>query len=259
MIDSRVIGTGRFIYMATVKGSKQFKMVVVRSRPGLKFLLVLLAMTIVAALVYGSYLTGKEEGLALKVSVVQERDSLQAQLDASNGQVITLRQKIADIELGDEIDTKATEAVRQTVESLQQEIADLREEVRFYKSVLMPNVDEKGLRIERLELKATGDPRKVRYNLLLTQVVDKHEFIQGGVVLNLIGTRGGQTVSVPFDQWSEANKQAIGFRFRYFQNMEGELLIPNDFVPLEIEVVATSQGQNGRRLERRFSWKILEG
>ncbi len=245
--------------MATVKGSKQFKMVVVRSRPGLKFLLILLAIAVVAGLVYSSFLAGKEEGLALKITVVKERDSLQAQLTASNEQVVALRQKVADIELGDEIDTKATEEVRQTVESLQQEIADLREEVRFYKSVLMPNVDEKGLRIERLELKASGDPRKVRYNLLLTQVVDKHEFIQGGVVLNLIGTRGGQTVTIPFDQLSDINKPAIGFRFRYFQNMEGELSIPGDFVPLEAEVVATSQGQNGRRLERKFGWKILEG
>jgi len=245
--------------MAAVKGSKQFKMVVVRSRPGLKFAFAGVCFAAIAALVYGSYLNGMREGLALKATIVEQRDLLQSQLGASKAEVIAMRQSIADKAVGEEIDTFANEEVRLTVESLQNDIAELKAEVGFYKSVLMPNVNEKGLRIERLELKATADPLKVRYHLLLTQVVDKHLFIQGGVQMSLVGTRDNQEVSIPFGELNGMNNPSTGFRFRYFQNIDGELVVPDGFSPMEIEVVATSTGPSGRRLERRFDWKLLEG
>jgi hypothetical protein len=245
--------------MVAVKGSKQFKMVVVRSRPGLKFAIASICLAVIALLVYGSHQQGMQEGLALKATIVEQRDLLQSQLDASKAEVIVMRQSIADKEVGEQIDTYANEEVRLTVESLQNNIAELREEVRFYKSVLMPNVNEKGLRIERLELKATADPLKVRYHLLLTQVVDKHRFIQGGVKMSLVGTRDNQEVSIPFEQLNGMSNSSTGFRFRYFQNIDGELVVPDGFSPMEIEVVATSTGPSGRRLERRFDWKLLEG
>jgi len=171
----------------------------------------------------------------------------------------SLRQQMADLKLGGQVDSRANEEVRQTVESLQQNIADLKEEVRFYKSVLMPNVEEKGLRIERLDVKATADPRKVRYHLLLTQVVDKHEYIQGGVEMQLVGKRNNEEVRVSLNDAAELGGQPMRFRFRYFQNIDGEFTLPDDFTPVEVMVIANSTGRDSRRLERRFDWHLTEG
>ncbi len=245
--------------MTAVKGSKQFKMVVVRSRPWLRLAVTAIVLGVVGVLLAASYYYGKEAGLSLKVAAVRERDTLQKQLNESASIIKNLRQGIADLSLGKEVDTKANEEVRLSVESLQQDIADLKEEVRFYKSVLMPNVSEKGLRIERLDVKATADPKKVRYHLLLTQVVDKHEYIQGGVEMQLVGKRNNKQVSIPFNEAAHLEDVPIRFRFRYFQNIDGELTLPDDFTPVEIMVVANSTGRNGRRLERRFDWQLVGG
>lgn len=245
--------------MAAVKGSKQFDMVVVRARPGLKFSLALLCIIFVGALVLVSHYYGKEAGLALKVAVVAERDILLGQLSNSTGVIKKLRQQVADLKLGDEVDTIANEEVRLSSGDLQQQIADLKEEVRFYKSVLMPNVEEKGLRIERLDVKATADPKKVRYHLLLTQVVEKHEYIQGGVEMQLVGKKDNQEVSIPFVEVADLEGKPIRFRFRYFQNIDGELTLPDGFTPVEIMVIANSTGNDSRRLERRFDWQLAEG
>ena len=245
--------------MAAVKGSKQFKMVVVRSRPGLKFALWVFALVAVGILGVASHHYGKESGLALKVAVVKERDDLQTQLIDSATKIRRLRQEKADLTLGVQVDSRANEEVRQTVESLQQSIADLKEEVRFYKSVLMPNVEDKGLRIERLDVNATADPRKIRYRLLLTQVVEKHEYIQGGVEMQLVGKRNNEEVRISFAEIAELNGQSMQFRFRYFQNLNGEFTLPDDFTPVEILVTANSTGRDRRRLERRFDWQLAEG
>lgn len=245
--------------MAAVKESKQFKMVVIRSRPGFKFTMALLGLVAVGILGAASYYYGKETGLALKVAVVQENDSLKAQLKNSAAMIKKLRQQKADLKLGEEVDSRANEEVRLAVESLQQNIARLKEEVRFYKSVLMPNVEDKGLRIERLDVKATADPRKIRYHLLLTQVVDKHEYIQGRVEMQLVGKRYNEEVRFSFNDIAELAGKPMRFRFRYFQNIDGEFTLPDNFTPVEIMVTTNSTGRDNRRLERRFDWHLTEG
>lgn len=234
-------------------------MVVSRSRPGLQFTMTILALVTVGIVGVASHHYGKETGLALKVAVVRERASLQEQLLDSAAVIKRLRQEKADLKLGEAVDSRANEEVRLAVESLQQDIADLKEEVRFYKSVLMPNVEEKGLRIERFDVKATADPRKIRYHLLLTQVVDKHEYIQGAVEMQLVGKRNNEEVRISFNDVAELEGKSIRFRFRYFQNIDGEFTLPDDFIPVEIMVVANSTGRNSRRLERRFDWQLSEG
>jgi hypothetical protein len=244
--------------MAAVKGSKQFQMVVVPYRPWHKagvFCLFLLAL---AAFSWLTYQYGMSQGLATRVEVIRERDQIKSQLEESLRLIDSMRQEVADLKVGGEIDSRATEEVRQTVESLQNEIAELNEEIRFYKGVMLPNVEEKGLRIERLDVKTSGEPNRYRYSLLLTQVVDKHDYIQGGVKINLVGTQGSSEASLPLDQVSNSDNN-IRFRFRYFQNIDGELTLPEGFSPREVMIVAESSGRGGQRLEKRFDWQTRGG
>jgi hypothetical protein len=47
------------------------------------------------------------------------------------------------------------------------------------------------------------------------------------------------------------------FKFRYFQDVSGELEMPPGFIPEQIEVIAESSGRKAMRLEKKFDW-ILE-
>ena len=245
--------------MALVKGSKQFDMVVVKNRPLYWLLVNTTAITVLVVLGLSSFYYGKNEGLSLKTEVIQEKDDLIKKLSRSETSVRRMRQKIADLNLGTEVDQKANEAVRTEVESLQQHVADLNEEVKFYKSVLMPNVEEKGLRIERLDVKGTADPNKIRYDLLLTQVMEVHQYIQGDVKMQLVGKKNNEEVTVSLESLSEVSDKPIRFKFKYFQNLNGEFILPKDFIPMEIMVVVNSSNKGNRRIERRFDWQLSEG
>ena len=170
-----------------------------------------------------------------------------------------MRQEIATLKLGEEVDTKATEEVRETVESLQSDIAELNEEIRFYKGVMIPNAESKGLRIERMNLKPLKEPGHFSYSLLLTQVVDKHDYVQGAVEISLIGKQGEESQQLSLDNISTQNKSAERFRFRYFQNVDGELEIPSGFEPEAVMVIAQSSGNRSQRLEKRFEWQRVGG
>lgn len=233
-------------------------MVVVPHRPWYRAVVFCVALAAMAALSWMTYRYGVSEGIATRVEVVNERDQLRANIRDSEQVIDAQRQQIADLRVGGQIDSRATEEVRQSVESLQNQVAELNEEIRFYKGVMLPNVEEKGLRIERLDLRNAGNDKTWRYSLLLTQVVDKHEYVAGGVTINLLGRRGNAEASLPLGEVSEGDGD-IKFRFRYFQNIDGELTIPDGFEPREVSVVAEAAGRDGQRLEKKFQWQTGEG
>jgi hypothetical protein len=243
----------------TVKGSKQYQMLVVRHRPWYNagLILLLLGLGVMAAAL--AYHYGRDDGLALKMEVVRERDEMRGQLNAGVKLVSAMRQEVADLKLGSAVDHRATEEVRLSIENLQDNIAGLEEEIRFYKGVMLPNVEDKGLRIERLAINPTNDPAKQRFRLVLTQVVEKHQFIQGTVEVSLLGTQGGMEKSLKLDEISDIKTSVIRFRFRYFQNIDGEISLPDAFVPREVLVVANTVGRNPRQLNRKFQWLVGEG
>ncbi len=245
--------------MAAVKGSKQYQMVVVPHRPIYKTGILLLFVLAMIAFSFLTYEYGMGEGLTLQVEVVKEKDLIKTQLAEATKSVDRMRQEIASLRLGGEVDSRATEEVRQTVESLQDEIAQLNEEIKFYKGVMVPNAEDKGLRIERLSIEDTPDPNKFRYSLLLTQIVDKHDYVQGGVEIALVGSEGDFDLQLSLSDMSQAEKDIIGFRFRYFQNINGELNVPIGFEPRELVIVARSSGRNSQRLEKKFSWQLNGG
>jgi len=211
-----------------------------------------------AALSFMTYRYGVSEGIATRVDVVNERDKLLGRLSNTERLIDEQRQQIADLRVGGQIDSRATEEVRQTIESLQNQVAELNEEIRFYKGVMLPNVEDKGLRIERLDLRGAGTANSWRYSLLLTQVVDKHEYVQGDVQINLLGMRGGIEASLPLGEVSEGAGD-LKFRFRYFQNIDGEVTIPAGFEPREVMVVAQASGRDAQRIEKNFEWQTGGG
>lgn len=245
--------------MAAVKGSKQYQMVVVPHRPIYKTGILLLFVLAMIAFSFLTYEYGMGEGLTLQVEVVKEKDLIKTQLAEATKSVDRMRQVIASLRLGGEVDSRATEEVRQTVESLHDEIAQLNEEIKFYKGVMVPNAEDKGLRIERLSIEDTPDPNKFIYSLLLTQIVDKHDYVQGGVEIALVGSEGDFDLRLSLSDMSQAENDIIGFRFRYFQNINGELNVPIGFEPRELVIVARSSGRNSQRLEKKFSWQLNGG
>ena len=241
--------------MAVVKGSKLHHMVVVPYRPLYKAMIFIVFIFAMAIFGWLTYEFGNNQGLELKVQVVREKDLISKELGEARGLINEMRQEIADLTVGGEIDNQANEEVRHTIENQQNLLAAQNEEISFYKGVMLPNVANKGLRIERLDV-SSNVPGRVRYSLLLTQVVDKHDYVQGGVRISLLGQNDGQEEAIQISDSGRDEAEAITFRFRYFQNIMVEQQLPNGFVPREVMVVVQTSGLNAQRLEKTFDWSL---
>ena len=241
--------------MAVVKGSKLHQMVVVPYRPLYKTMIFMVFLCAMAIFGWLTYEYGNKQGRELEVEVVREMGLISKELKEARALISEMRQEIAVLTLGGEIDNQANEEVRQTIERQQNLLAAQNEEISFYKGVMLPNVANTGLRLERLDV-SSNEPGRVRFSLLLTQVVDKHDYVQGWVKISLRGQNGGQEEILQVSELGRDRAEAIKFRFRYFQDVIGELQLSEGFVPLEVMVVAQSSGLNARRLEKTFDWPL---
>jgi hypothetical protein len=245
--------------MGKVKGSKQDRLVVVSYRPWTSFFRRLLALLLIVVSATAGYWYGRHRGFQIEDQAVAEVERLQEELQQKNVLLQESTLRVATLQKGAEVDQKATEGVRQVVKDLKDQIAALQEEVTLYKGIMAPSSTNSGLQIQEFTLDPTSDSQRYRFKLMLTQVGDNNRFIQGFVGVNVLGVLNGKVTSIPLKDLSDdVDRLDIRFRYRYFQDVKGELNLPDGFVPEQIQVVAQATGNKARRLERTFDWNALE-
>ena len=172
--------------------------------------------------------------------------------------VVELERKLADVQLGQVVDGDANESLRQTIKSLRDELSAAQDEVMFYRQLMAPSEAQRGLRVEKLELTAGATPAEVKYRLLLTQVTDRADWVNGVVNVDIVGTSGSEQVVLPLTEMSQVESYPLSFKFRYFQDFTGTLTVPDGMKPEQVVVTATTSGKDGKRVQKTFSWTLEE-
>lgn len=245
--------------MSQVKGSPQYHLVVVPHRPVRRALWTILLLVLAVGAAFGSYFWGYHQAESLQANAVSERNELRDQVARYSAEAERLRQQLANVQLGSEVDQQASQELRSQVISLKEEVTSLEEDVAFYRGIMAPDDNRNGLTIGSLNVISSEEPRQYRYKLVVQQLATNHQVLNGYVNFNIVGRRGDREVSVPLYQLSEAQEEEnIRLRFRYFQNIEGRLTLPEGFEPERIEVLARSTGSNAHSVEERFGWLVQE-
>ncbi|TQV71707.1 hypothetical protein FKG94_18815 [Exilibacterium tricleocarpae] len=246
--------------MVAVRGSKQFRKVVVPYRPMRRVTVGLVVAAGVVLAVVGSYLFGDFNGGQLQAQAVAERDRLRLEVAAKTQEADELRQQVANLKLGAQVDRKASEDVRGEVIELKAQIAELQEDITFYRGLMAPTGNKRGLTIGSLDVISTGAPREYQYRVVVQQLAVNHQVLSGYLQFNVVGRQAGIVSTIPLKDLSEqVGSDNIRLRFKYFQNLEGKLVLPEGFEPERIELLAKSTGRNAATVEKQFGWLVQQG
>ena len=243
--------------MAVVKGSKQIKMVVVPHKPMRKVILILstlfMAVFLSSAGVYYGYYRGTNENIEVRI----ERDQLSIEVNTLQSQLEIIQQDLVNIEQASLVDKQALVEVQEMMVGLRETNAQLEEDVLFYRQIMSLENDESGLVIGQLDLSATEEENRIRYHIELKQLANNENLMSGYTNVNILGTQDGNEVSFPLRSLAQDESQLdIRLQFRYFQNIEGELVIPDDFIPVAVQILAVSQGDNAKTVQKNFAWLV---
>lgn len=245
--------------MAVVKGTKAHHLKVVRDRPVMRLLVIAAVCIICVTAIRAAYWYGHKQGMSRQERSFDKIVSIRTELENASSAENELRQALENAKLGAEVDRKALEDVRVEMLELKSQLASLDEENQFYRNLMAPAGNQRGLTFGAMEIAATERPRTYRYKVVMQQLATNHEVLNGTLSFNIIGRQEGVlSVLALRDVSRDVDSLNIKLRFKYFQNIEGELVLPEGYEPERIELEARSTGSQSTTIDKRFGWLVQE-
>lgn len=210
-----------------------------------------LIVLLVGVFEFGRYRSGYS-----KLAELQHRRELAATIERLENDNEALRQAVAGAELARDVDKKAYADVEKNLADLQAQVLKHREELTFYRGIVSPEDGIGGLRIQRFQVLAGGADQHYRLRLVLVQSMRQDAFVSGAVSVEIEGIQDNKPLQLPLAQAvNEGTSQAqLPFRFRYFQNIEQDIVLPAGFDPRAVTVeVKTSKLAPVRE---SFPWQV---
>lgn len=163
-----------------------------------------------------------------------------------------LRQRVATLERSDQISRDANRDLQSTLAARDEEIAGLRSDVAFYERLVGATSQRRGLSVHALRMQPQQGGAW-HFTSTLTQNLNRGAISSGRLQLSVEGTRGGRLQRL---DWSDLRQQpeaaGVEYSFRYFQQVEGDVVLPDGFAP--VRVTARLVPRSGAPVEQSFTW-----
>jgi hypothetical protein len=189
-------------------------------------------------------------------ALYNERDALTATVSALREGNTALRERVAILERGQQVDGEAYQDVDVHLRSLQDEVLALKEEVAFYRGIVSDG-KEKGLKIQTFQVDKETTPGAYRFQLVLTQHLKRVKMISGTIKLNVLDEHNRAPTKLLLSDMSGNQSDALSFEFKFFQRIEGRFTLPDGFNPDRLQIQVVSSGKKPASVEKSFEWRSL--
>lgn len=196
---------------------------------------------------YGRFRAGFD-GIAAQLKSLEQHNKVRG-LEQS---ISELREQKAILERATQIDSEAYKQLDGELSGLRDEILELNKELAFYRGIVSSQGDSSSLRMQRFEVAASGIPNTFRYQLVLTQVLTSNGVTNGIATLAIEGISGQSPKTLSLADVTGGKVKELSFRFKYFQELAGDITLPAGFIPKR--VVVTVNPRSAEEVHKSFDW-----
>lgn len=213
---------------------------------------------VILAILVGTYLIfefGRIQANYNIVDAVAEQQAFLGEIDALEDQIVELKQEIALLETHRNVEREAYHVVETNLTDLQRKIQEQQDAIAFYRGIVSPKDGGRGLRVQDLKLTRGRDERHYNVRLVLVQVMQHDRSVKGVVAFSLEGAQDGVATTYKLEQLlTEDGSSSWPFAFRYFQDFDRELILPDGFMPEKINVEVISNTKSIASIKQSFDW-----
>ena len=241
-----------------VKGSKQEKMVVVPYRPLQRIFFTLAILIGVAASAIGGFFYGYYQTMLTQETVQLSQEEFNREVTGLRSENSELSRQVTILDRSSVVDQRATEEVQSTIKGLRDRVAQLEQDVFYYRQVVAEKTEDTGLIVGQMDINGMRELNRFRYKIVMRQQdADGDTFLTGHVNVNLVGKQGEEQVILALrDISDEQDRLDIRLSFKYFQNIEGELVFPAGFEPERVQIAAVETAPIEKNIDQAFSWVV---
>ena len=194
------------------------------------------------------------------VDAAKERQTYENRITDLEEHIIALKEEVALLETHRDIDREAYKDVEMSLTTLQAKIQEQTDAIAFYRGIVSPADGAAGLRVQDLKLTRGQTERTYNIRLVLVQSLQHDRKVSGDVTLSIDGDEGGSATSYSYTQLlPEESSASWPFSFRYFQDFDREIILPDGFTPEKITIEVRSKTRSITSIEESYSWAASLG
>lgn len=194
------------------------------------------------------------------VEAAKERAVYEERIEVLNDEIATLKDQIAVLETHRDIDREAYKQVEGNLTNLEQKIQEQTDAIAFYRGIVSPSDGQSGLRVQDFQLTRTASEREYSIRLVLVQAMKHDRKVSGNVKMTIDGELDGVAKSYAITELlPDGADRAWKFSFRYFQDFDRLVVLPDGFTPLQVSVAVESSTRSIDSIEETFIWAAGQG
>lgn len=155
-----------------------------------------------------------------------------------------------------EIDQETIARVQDQLKADQSERLKMEEELVFLRGMVSSKLGKGELHLQRLRLEPGNDEHSFSYAFTISKVIKNSDYVEGSVYVAISGEQDGKKLTLPLEKVSSDKLDQLKIRFRYFQNIEGEFVIPSGFKPSGVTIEVKPDDDKFKPVSKRFGWVV---
>jgi hypothetical protein len=194
------------------------------------------------------------------VDAARERQAYEDHIAVLDERIAALKEAVAMLETDQGVDRVSYKEVEANLVTLQAKIQEQSNAIAFYRGIVSPADGAAGLRVQDLRLTRASTERSYIVRLVLVQSLQHDRKVSGDVGLIVEGMQDGSETTYNYSQLLSAEATSDwAFSFRYFQDFDREIVLPDGFTPERIKIEVRSKTRSISSIEESFAWTTNRG
>jgi hypothetical protein len=206
---------------------------------------------------YVVYEIGRYDAGYDRLAVSQQQSELEIRIEGLVKTNRELRTKLAELDTIRIGRNQERAELARTIGELQAQVARQQQDLAFYRGIVTGGGSSTiGVKIHQLKISAADSPGAFRVRLTIMQSVRPDEPVAGAVTLRVEGDSQGSATSLDFPTLTQGKQRELPFNFRFLENFDQQIAIPDGFRPEKLTVEVRSDRKGVTALTQSYLWRV---
>ena len=165
-----------------------------------------------------------------------------------------LRRELNRVQQEAQMDQAALSAIKEQIKQFQTERLEMEEELAFLRGIVSEAPDKTGPRVQKFKLEPGLEKGQFIYQFSVSQVINSGTTAKGKILISVEGLKKDQAVTLNLKDLTDGKLKSHKMQFRFFQNIEGTLTLPDDFVPAKVVIEVDPEGRKQDTVKAIYDW-----
>ncbi len=166
------------------------------------------------------------------------------------------RSEIEAAEVARQAEREGYKQVEKSLGDMQSQIARLNQDLSFYRGLVQPD-SLIHVKVQQMQIVPDSPAGHFRLKFVLMQTGKSDGTVAGTAALSVDGLQRGRPVSLNFAQVSPVKRVSLSYSFRYFQDYDEPVQLPQGFEPTRVgvEIRSNKDRDASHSFRQAFVWK----